>query len=308
MHFINSKYVISHREDDFKVAVKMFRGAIGIDQNYAAAYMGLAWGYQNHHQITRNKKDLDQVIKLAEISYKIDPNSAETNAVIAWVSYLRGEYEKAYKSYKRGLEINPNLPPLNHVIGIFYHSLGLLRKTVDYSDRSIELDPFYILSHSLRSRCLIYLGELEKAAIYIEKALEIEPDNFWSLLDRCLLFIMMKKYDKAKEQLIRAEKINPGYPGIQSYRALIFAGEGEREKALSLRKNGPVYSLLKMKDEAIKYIDDEIKKDKEHYQYSYLPLANSALYDNLRDDERFQEIVKKQKKKYEERLKKYGKL
>jgi serine/threonine protein kinase/Tfp pilus assembly protein PilF len=308
MHFINSKYVISHREKDFKAAVKMFRGAIEIDQNYAAAYMGLAWGYQNHHQITRNMKDLDQVIKNAETSYKIDPNSAEANAVIAWVSYLRDEYEKAYKSYKRALEINPNLPPLNHVIGVFYHSLGLLRKAVDYSDRSIELDPFYILSHTLRSRCLIYLGELEKAKIYIEKALEIEPDNFWSLQDFCLLFIMMKKYDNAKEQLTRAEKINPGYPGIQSYRALIFAAKGEREKALSLRKNGPVYSLLRMKDEAIKYIDDEIKKDKEHFQYSYLPLANSALYDNLRDDERFHEIVKKQKKRYEERLKKYGKL
>jgi tetratricopeptide (TPR) repeat protein len=149
---------------------------------------------------------------------------------------------------------------------------------------------------------------LEKAAIYIEKALEIEPDNFWSYLDQCLLFIMMKKYDKAKEPLARAEKIDPGYPGSKFYRALIFAAKGEREKALSLRKNGPVYSLLGMKDEAIKYIDDEIKKGKEHFQYSYIPLANSALYDNLRDDKRFQEIVKKQKKKYEERLKKYGKL
>ena len=45
MHLINSKYVISQRDEDFKAAMKMFRKAIEIDQNYAMAYTGLCWGY-----------------------------------------------------------------------------------------------------------------------------------------------------------------------------------------------------------------------------------------------------------------------
>ena len=89
---------------------------------------------------------------------------------------------------------------------------------------------------------------------------------------------------------------------------MLFAAKGEKNKALAIRKNGPVYALLGMKDEAIKYIKNEIKKGLEHFQYLYLPLINSTFYEGLRDDARFQDIVKKQKKKYEERLKKYGKL
>ena len=43
------------------------------------------------------------------------------------------------------------------------------------------------------------------------------------------------------------------------------------------------------------------------YLHSYLVLINNHFYDSLRDDPRFKEIVKKENKKYQERLKKYGK-
>ena len=83
---------------------------------------------------------------------------------------------------------------------------------------------------------------------------------------------------------------------------------GEREKALSLKKNGPVYCLLGMQDEAVKYINKQIKRGKEHFQYSYLPLKRSHFYDNLRDNAQFKEILKKQENKYKERLNGFGDL
>ncbi len=308
MHFINSKYVISHREEDFKTAIKMFTRALEIDQNYALAYMGFVWSYQHHFQITGNKKDLVQVNKNAEIIYGLDPSLADANAIIAWVHYIRGEYEKAYNSYRKAQEINPNIATLNHIIALFFRSLGLLHQAIKYVSRSIELDPFYLPSQSLRARCFIYLKEFEKATICIENSFEIEKDNFWSLLDRCILFIMLKKYENAKEVLTKAENINPKYASVQYYKSLLFAAEGQKKKALSLRKNGAVYSLLGMKKEAIKYINKAIKKGNEHFQYSYLPLLNNHVYDNLRDDPHFEKILIIQKKKYEDRLKKFGDL
>jgi serine/threonine protein kinase/CheY-like chemotaxis protein/Tfp pilus assembly protein PilF len=308
VHFINSKYIISQREEDFKTAIKMFKKATEIDSNYALAYGGLGWAYQHHYQITGKEKDIKLVLKNCEIAYELNPNLVETNTAIAWNYFLRGEYSKAYQSFKRALEINPNISTSYHVIGLFFRHLGLLHQAVEYFSRALEFDPFYLPSHSLRARCLIYTGELEKAAFYIEKASETEPDNFWSLLDYSLLFVIKKEYDKAEKLLARAERINPDYSTIQFYRALLFAAKGEKSKALALRKNGVVYAFLGMKDEAIKYINDEIKKGFEHFQYSYLPLINNIFYDSLRDDARFEGIVKKLKKKHEERLKKYGKL
>ncbi len=308
MHLINSKYVISQRDADFNSAMKMFRKAIEIDQNYALAYVGLCWGYQHRFQITGNKKYLDRVIKNAETTYKIDPNLAEANVMRAWLYYVRGEYEKSYKCYKKALGINPNYAPTNHVTALFFRGLGLLHQAIKYSSRSIELDPLYLVSHSLCARLLIYNGEHDKAMAQIEKSYEIEPDNFWSLLDYSLLFIMKKKYDKAEEFLSKAEKINPKYLSVRFYKALLYAAKGEKDKALSLVKNAAVYSFLGMKDEAIKNITEEIQKEYEHFQYTYLPLLNNHFYDSLRDDSRFQKILRVQKKKYEDRLKKFGDL
>jgi tetratricopeptide (TPR) repeat protein len=308
MHLINSKYIISQREDDFKAAIKMFRKAKEIDPDTVLTHTFLGWAYQHHFQITGKKRDLAQVIKNNEMAFELDPNLGETNGAIAWVHYKRGEYEKAYHSYKRALDINPNTQGLNHTIAFFLCGLGLFNRAVEYSTRNIELDPFFLPSHSLRARCLMYTGRLDKALMNIKKAFKMEADNFWSLLDSSIHSIMMKDIDKAKELLSRAEKINPGYSSIRFYKALIRAVKGEKVRALVLSKNGVIYSLLGMKDEAIKYITNEVKKDYEHFQYSYLSLAKSPFYSSLRDDSRFQEIVKNQKKKYEERLKKFGKF
>jgi serine/threonine protein kinase len=308
MHFINSKYINSHREEDFKSAIEMFKNTLKIEPDYALAYMGFVWSYQHHYQITGNTKDLYHVKKNARTIYKIDPDLAEANAIIAWIHAIRHKYKKSYNFYKRALEINPNVSLMNHIIGLYFRNLGLLHQAIEYFSRSLELDPFYLPSHSLCARCSIYMGEYKKAAMYIEKSLEIEPENFWSLLDNCILNISLKKYDDAEVILAKAEKINPNYTSVKFYKALLFAAKGEKEKALSVRKNGAVYSLLGMKDEAVKYMNNQMKSGNEHFQYSYLPLTNSHFYDKLRDSTQFKEILKKQEKKYEARLKEYGDL
>jgi hypothetical protein len=64
-----------------------------------------------------------------------------------------------------------------------------------------------------------------------------------------------------------------------------------------------------MNDEAVEFIREGIEKGLEITQehlYPYPILMTNPFYDNLRDDPRFQEILKEQKDKYEERLKKYG--
>jgi tetratricopeptide (TPR) repeat protein len=201
-----------------------------------------------------------------------------------------------------------NVPTFHHIFALFYRNLGLLHQAIKTVSSCIELDPFYLPAQSLRARCFIYVKEFEKAAVCIETSFEIEKDNFWSLLDQCILWIMMKKYDKAKGVLAKAEKINPKYASVRFYKALLFAAEGDRKKALSHMKNGAVYSLLGMKKETIKYIQKAIKKGNEHFQYSYLPLLNNHIYDDLRDDPHFKEVMKIQKQKYEDKLKKYSDL
>ncbi len=53
----------------------------------------------------------------------------------------------------------------------------------------------------------------------------------------------------------------------------------------------------------------EMKRNiKNDYKYRYLVLINNPDYENLRDDPRFQKIVKQAKQRYEELVRKYGDL
>ena len=63
-----------------------------------------------------------------------------------------------------------------------------------------------------------------------------------------------------------------------------------------------------MKDEALEHLNKEIRKSVPYPYIFYFDLLNNPFYDNLRDDLRFEKIIKKEKKLYEEYLKKYSDL
>jgi serine/threonine protein kinase/Tfp pilus assembly protein PilF len=307
-YFNNSKYAISFKEADFQTALKMFRRALEIDPNYAYAYCGMGFAYQFHYTMTRSEQDLDLVIKNCTKSYELEPNLVCSNVALAWVYYIKGEYDKAYESYKKAMSINSNISAVIYFIARLFRQVGLFRKAITHCSRAAELDPFIHFYYSFLARCFLEIVELEKAEISIGKAYEVEPDSIWVILDKSLLLIKMGKYDEAEELLKKAERFHARFSNIQNYKSLVFAAKGEKDKALAIRRSGAVYSLLGMKDEAIQYIQDEMKKDYEHHECSYLSLLNSPFYDSLRDDTRFQEILKKAKQKYEERLKKFSDL
>jgi serine/threonine protein kinase/Tfp pilus assembly protein PilF len=306
MYITNSKYLISHREKDFKSAIKLFNKAVEIDPEYSLAYTCLNWAYQHYIQITGSNKYLSLIKENSEKAFELDPNLVEANGSLAWSYYLNGDYARSYHFYKRALEIDPNGGMLNHLIGVFYQSIGLIHHSLDYFSRAIELDPFYIVAHSYRSKLFIYLKEFKEAENSIEKAMEVEPDNFWSLLDKCLLNITQQNIDEAEKLLRKVEKDKLGYSTIPHYKSIIFAVKGDKNRALAHRKNGVIFSLLGMKDEALNYIEEQAGREYEHYQYSYLLLKNSPFYDNLRKDVRFNEVLIGQKQKHEGRIGKYG--
>jgi len=309
MHFIKSKFVISFREEDFQAGVEMFEKAIEIDPDYVLAYFGLAWAYEHHYHVTGDKKDSDNVQKMCEKAYQLDPDSAIVNALMGYYYYeYKGEYDESFQFHKRALEINPNIGEVNFLAGVCYLYHGLYYQGIKYLSKAIELDPFYFWSPYKLAMCYMNTGEFEKAVLYFEKYLVLAPTVLIFPGRYTSLLIKMQKYDKAGERLTSEEKKDPDASWIKEYRAILLAAKEDKERALALWKNSEIYSLLGMKDEALEHLNKEIRKSVPSPYIFYLDLLNNPFYDNLRDDLRFEKIIKKEKKLYEEYLKKYGDL
>ena len=318
---IEDKYHLTGQEEDFEYALRKFEEAIEIDRSYPLFYWGLGNAYEARYNKKKPKDERDKELMLENYmkAYKLDPNLPEPNVGLGWYHFYEADNDKAYDFFKRAYELDPNNSSINFDVGSFLRSIGLYRQAIRFYSRAIEVDPRYIMPHMLRILCSMYIGEFDQAASYFNRALDIDPNNVRLLRRYALFFIFMKNYNEAEKVLSRAEGIEPRNPVLKRYYALLFAARNEKEKALELNKDSrpyahlstSIYSFLGMKEEAIKNINEGIErgfKEGNQYLYSYPFLISNPCYDNLRDDPRFKEIVKREKKKYANKLKKFGKF
>ena len=309
MHFTKSKYILTFQEDDFKAGVEMFEKALEIDKDYAPAYLGLAWAYEHHYHVTGSQDDLEQAYESSKKAHELDPDSAMAIAFKGYYQYeYDGEIDEAFQSIKKALEVNPNSASANFIAGacLLYH--GLYQPAIKYLAKSIELDPYYFWTPYKLAMCYMNTGNFDKAALYFEKYFEIAPVVLIFPGRYIALNIKMEKFDVVEELIARTKENHPDYALLPYCEALLFAAKGEKEKALALYQNSEIYSLLGMKDEAIQHLNEEIRGRKKFPHIYYFHLLNNPLFDNLRGDSRFKSIVKREKKLYEEDLKKYGDL
>jgi tetratricopeptide (TPR) repeat protein len=117
--------------------------------------------------------------------------------------------------------------------------------------------------------------------------------------------IMTGQYDKAEEINNKWEILDPESYAFRMNKAWLFAARGLKDEALALHRDAAIYALLGMRDETIALLK---KRTNNPMAESYLSLMHLPIYDSLRDDPRFQEILEKKKRIYEEFLKMSGEL
>ncbi len=309
MHFTKSKYILTFQEDDFKAGVEMFEKALEVEKDYAPAYLGLAWAYEHHYHVTGSQEDLEKAYENCVKANELAPDSAMAIALKGYYQYeYDGEIDEAFRSIKKALEINPNSASVNFITGacLLYH--GLYQPAIKYLGKSIELDPYYFWTPYKLAVCYMNTGDFDKAALYFQKYFELAPVVLIFPGRYIALNIKMEKFDVVEELIARTEETHPDYELLPYCKALLLAAKGEKEEALALYQNSEVYSLLGMQDEAIQHLGQEIRGEIRFPHIQYKHLLNNPLFDNLREDSRFKKIVRREKKLYEEDLKKYGDL
>ncbi|MGQ9471011.1 MAG: tetratricopeptide repeat protein [Candidatus Aminicenantales bacterium] len=303
MYFINSRYVLSYEEEDFVKALEMFEEAKAMDSEYARTYLGIAWAYWHRYAITNNEEDLKQCLANGETAYQLDPEIPESNLTKGFVHFIRGEYDRAFEKYRSAFEKGPNSHVVCMGIGYSLSEIGLFESAIPFLLKGIELAPLYIFSRTILATCYRGMGEFEKAEAYLKDVLNLNPRNPLCLSHLVKHMIVVGRYEEAEKFLTELEKVAPEFYLLPEHKAQLLAAKGQKEKALALDRSAVVYSLLGMKDEAVKAIQKDIS---EGIAYPYLSLIHDPRYKNLRDDPRFKQIVAKAKKTHEEFLNKYG--
>jgi Tfp pilus assembly protein PilF len=182
-------------------------------------------------------------------------------------------------------------------------------------NRAMELDPGDPWIHSGRGWAYEDIGEFDKAAQAYEDGLEIEPDDHQTLYLYTIFLLMLKKSVEAEKMLDRFKNNYPDRNSTKNLSVLLMAVKGDSAGALRLAKESSfpkslrimAYSILGKKDEALALMQElQDEQDKEIHRSEYLRYKHLMWYDNLREDDRFKDILAEEKERYEFILKKYG--
>jgi serine/threonine protein kinase/tetratricopeptide (TPR) repeat protein len=314
MNLVDESDNYSDPEEWFSEALNMFYQALNIEPNYARAYWGIGAAHEAYYVAKKKKENLRLMLENMEKAYDLNPELPETNVSLGWAYFYKKDLDNAYRSFKKALELGSDRALINCDVGAYLYSIGLYRSANKYFSKAIQLEPSYLRAYQLSAICNWNVGEFDGGVRDVERALNFEKDDISLYLIYAKSLIMMKKYAEAEQAIERAESLGADLLSVKSYRAFLSASKGERDKALSLIEDVDrafdynitcAYSLLGMKGEAIENIKKGIEvgfEKEQYYFYPYLFLKESSCFEKLRDDPRFQEVLKKQEEIYNQKM------
>ena len=317
-----TKYRDSRLDADFSQALKIYQSAANIDPNYALAYYSLGNLYEARYALKDRADDLLAMLGCYRRAYEADPTMAEAYVGLGWAYFFGEDFDHAYDSFKTALDINPHNTNAIEGAGAFLRSIGLYKPAIKYFVQLTALDPLYASAHLQMAGCHWSLGEYEQALQILQRVKAFDPENTrLHIIYLARQYLSVNRYNEAEKELAWAEKIKPLSESLRQNfmrnQIWLYAAEGERNKALALiqQVDRPfayeitnAYCLLGMKDKAIQNIYEGINRGFQvvkDVMYAYPLLISNRLYESLRSDPRFTELLSQEKEKYDRKLKAY---
>ena len=314
--YLKGRYFWNKRgEAGLRNGIKYFQAAEQKDPNYALAYSGLADSYALLCDIgvVAPVSAMPHAKAAAQKAVDIDPNLAEGYTSRGFIKLAYDwDWLGAEADLKRGLELNPKYPTAHQWYASYLVQMGKFDLAKQEIEQAQQLDPLSPIISSNAGLYSYFEHRYDDAIAQYQKTLEIDP-AFW-VAHHYLGLAYAKKgmHDQAISEL-RNSLYSPGTgplkdgavendPEIAASLGYAYGLAGRRADAeailnrlriLSQRRYvsglyfAIVYTGLGDNERAIEYLN----KAFESRHPGLVLIRVDPIFDNLRSDKRFQELV-----------------
>ena len=282
-------------------AMQYFNQAIQLDPNYALAYCGLADIYSYMGGFTMlGKEAWAKEKELAQKALALDPDLAEAHLSLGQALVGAFHWRDGENEIKRALELNPNLALAYDADAWVLAITGRFDEAIAQARKTSQLDPLNPGSFGF----YLYLARrYDEAMAELRRDLELVGDNAsgHSVLGWCLIAKGDAAGAIAEQEKAKALDDLPIYDGCLGYSYGILGDRAKAEQVLThlnelakQRYVSPqalitVYIGLGEKSTAL----DWLEKSYEDQDIACWYLKVDPVYDSLRNEPRFQAILKK---------------
>ena len=305
--YLKGRYFWNRRtEKDTKDAIEYFSDAIAKDTNYALAYAGLADAYIVLAMYEWHLPPQVSYLKAKEIALealKIDSTIAEAYTSLALVKlHYEWDWNGASEDFKRAIELNSDYETAHHWYSLYLSAVGLHDEAIAEAKYAREINPFSPIIIRNVGRRLYLARRYDQASEESLKALIITPDFFPTYWTLGLTYLQKEMFSEAILEMQKAVEYSGNSYFIKSLLGYIYGATGNQTKAqmilndlleISKEENVPpiafanIYIGLGDHDNAINWLE----KAYEERSSKLIDLNISPIFDPLRSDSRFQDLV-----------------
>jgi len=243
-------------------SIPLFQAAIAKDPSFAPAYAGIAdaYAYLSATPRTFNLETAYSEMRVAcPKALQLDPLLAEAYACMGLIDSRDHNWGEAERAFRRAIELNPNLSrPREDFANWVLTPLGRLDESERQLRTAIELDPLSLTAMNSLDFLLVIAGRYDEVLSNSRRILASDPENY--LAKQLSARAWVQKGD-LQEGIATLEKLGEGSPSFLGYayakagrrtdaeriaaqyqdwpwvQALLYAGLGDKDKALDgLRK------------------------------------------------------------------------
>ncbi len=291
-------------KEGFEKAIEYFQQAIDIDSSYAQAYVGLADSYLwlRFLGVLTTEEALSRANPLLRKALEIDDDLAEAHGTLAGNKhYIDWDFAGAEEEYKRSIKLNPNLVDTRLEYGLLLVVMGRLEEAIAEAKLAVQLDP--LSGPAIRSLAGVYLNarQYDQAIAQFRQLAELQPDNPAAYMGFERVYLVMGNYEDAVSSRQKAMTLSGARPeeiealdraytesgprGYWTWQLERLKGRYDRNPVLAAR----IYAELGDKDEAFVWLEKAYEKR----SASMFTLTASPEWDLLRDDPRYEDLVRR---------------
>ncbi len=306
--YLKGRYQWNKRtSDSLKQAVEFFNQAVEKDPTYALAYSGLAESYTlfGIYSVAPPLEAMPKAKAAALRAVEFDDSLSETRVALGiYYSNFAWNQPAAEKEFRRAIELNPNYATAHQQFGVeCLTAMSRFDEAVAEGKRAEELDPLSPIIGADLGMVLFRARRFDEAIAQLNRVLALDP-NFWVTY----WYLGMAYHSKGDyREAIAAYRKGVALNRSEWLKAVLVQSlvkAGERQEAVELLNElqaesarryvsgsslALAYSSLGENDKAFAYLNKDV--DERASRPSVFTV--NPVWDDLRDDPRFAEVVRR---------------
>ncbi len=288
-------------------ALELFQRAIARDPSHAPSFSGLA---DCHNLLADNNRHPPAVAfplarQAALRALELDPNLAEAHASMAFIE-VEGNWDwaAAEREFKLAIQLDQGYATAHQWYGMMLVAIGRSDEGIGHSLEAVRRDPLSFILYSTAGDSFYYARRYDEAIETYQRGIELAPEFGQLHVDVARTLEQAGRLDEAVAEYLRGLEMTRGdatrHPGLACAHARAGRHDEARRILAAMRAHAqsdyvPPYALASVharlgdREAAL----DALEQAHRERDRAMVYLNVNPRFDLLRDDPRFQELVRR---------------